>query len=215
MPFLGDCAVRHMGAVLAEIEASSFRRSTARRTAMPVVPRGGAGLDAEHQLDPWRPGRADSRLRPAGRRRWCRTAAGWSIDRRFLLEEDIADGQGRVERDRRAGCSASGAASATRSATCMEVLPLMTDRDAPVAAAVARAIAAVLGREPDYRGLARHLRPEAHRPHRPAAELRRLRAGHSGPRAPARRICRRRRHGRRGDGDGPWRWAICSASRQE
>src|SRR5690606_38216221 len=40
MPFLGDCAVRHMGAVVAEMEASLFPALAARRTAMPVVPEG-------------------------------------------------------------------------------------------------------------------------------------------------------------------------------
>ena len=38
MPFLGDCAVRHMGAVLAEMEESLWPALAARRTAMPVVP---------------------------------------------------------------------------------------------------------------------------------------------------------------------------------
>ena len=37
---------------------------------------GGAGLDAQHQLAARRPGRAAA-TSPAGRRRWCPTAAGW------------------------------------------------------------------------------------------------------------------------------------------
>ena len=40
MPFLGDCAVRHMGAVLSEMEDSLFPALSARRTEMPVVPDG-------------------------------------------------------------------------------------------------------------------------------------------------------------------------------
>jgi succinyl-diaminopimelate desuccinylase len=40
MPFLGDCAVRHMGAVLAEMEATLFPLLAGKRTEMPVVPEG-------------------------------------------------------------------------------------------------------------------------------------------------------------------------------
>ncbi len=40
MPFLGDCAVRHMGAVLAEMEESLFPALALKRTDMPVVPEG-------------------------------------------------------------------------------------------------------------------------------------------------------------------------------
>ena len=59
MPFLGDCAVRHMGAVLDAFERELW--------PMPgTAPHGDAGgarrcpcVDAERQLDPWRPvGRA-------------------------------------------------------------------------------------------------------------------------------------------------------------
>ncbi|MEH6728416.1 MAG: acetylornithine deacetylase/succinyl-diaminopimelate desuccinylase family protein, partial [Hyphomicrobiales bacterium] len=38
MPFLGDCAVRHMGAVLDEMETTLFPALLEKRTAMPVVP---------------------------------------------------------------------------------------------------------------------------------------------------------------------------------
>jgi len=40
MPFLGDCAVRHMGAVLSEFENKLFPAMAARHTDMPVVPEG-------------------------------------------------------------------------------------------------------------------------------------------------------------------------------
>jgi len=40
MPFLGDCAVRHMGAVLAEMESTLFPALARKRTDMPVVPEG-------------------------------------------------------------------------------------------------------------------------------------------------------------------------------
>lgn len=40
MPFLGDCAVRHMGAVIDKFEAKLYPAMSARRTDMPVVPDG-------------------------------------------------------------------------------------------------------------------------------------------------------------------------------
>ena len=58
MPFLGDCAVRHMGAVLDALERellADARPAPAHRDAGGA--RRGARLDAQPQLDPWRPGR--------------------------------------------------------------------------------------------------------------------------------------------------------------
>ena len=40
MPFLGDCAVRHMGAVLEEFERDLYPKLQKRKTEMPVVPEG-------------------------------------------------------------------------------------------------------------------------------------------------------------------------------
>ena len=40
MPFLGDCAVRHMAAVVERLERDLWPRLAERRTAMPVVPEG-------------------------------------------------------------------------------------------------------------------------------------------------------------------------------
>ena len=67
MPFLGDSAIRHMGAVLDAFEAELYPAlAAAHRHA------GGAGrrapVDHQHQLDPWRHGRGLFRL-PVGLRR--------------------------------------------------------------------------------------------------------------------------------------------------
>ncbi|MYH58858.1 MAG: acetylornithine deacetylase/succinyl-diaminopimelate desuccinylase family protein, partial [Boseongicola sp. SB0675_bin_26] len=40
MPFLGDCAVRHMGAILREMEDKLYPALAAKRTDMPIVPEG-------------------------------------------------------------------------------------------------------------------------------------------------------------------------------
>ncbi|TGS89982.1 succinyl-diaminopimelate desuccinylase, partial [Mesorhizobium sp. M8A.F.Ca.ET.213.01.1.1] len=72
-----------------------------------------------------------------------------TIDRRFLLEEDLAtvksqvtDILERLKRERKK--------FDYEIRDLMEVLPLMTERDAPVVKAVAQGIMAIFDREPDY-----------------------------------------------------------------
>src|SRR3546814_15604613 len=43
MPFLGDCAVRHMGAFLQKLETELYPALAKKRTDMPVVPEGEIG----------------------------------------------------------------------------------------------------------------------------------------------------------------------------
>ena len=71
------------------------------------------------------------------------------IDRRFLLEEDIATVKSEVTSilDR---LKSSRPKFDYRIRDLMEVLPLMTERDAPVVTAVAQGIREIFGREPDY-----------------------------------------------------------------
>jgi succinyl-diaminopimelate desuccinylase len=147
MPFLGDCAVRHMGAVIAEMEESLWPQLAARRTAMPVVPPSarastlnvnslhGGQAEPEAGFDGWPSPVVPDRARMV-------------IDRRFLAEEDIADvkaefratvERARERRDFR-----------YRIRDMHEVLPTLTARDAPVSAALARAVEATLGRAPEY-----------------------------------------------------------------
>ena len=141
MPFLGDCAVRHMAAVLDKFERELMPALAAKRTTMPVVPEGAkqstlninslhGGLDEGHDGLP-------SALVPDS----CRMV----IDRRFLIEEDLAEVKAEVvallealARER------PGFAYEIRD--IMEVLPTMTEADAPVVRAVEAAIEQVLGR---------------------------------------------------------------------
>ena len=71
------------------------------------------------------------------------------IDRRFLLEEALSEVKDEVvtllER-----LKASRSRFDYTIRDIMEVLPLMTEQDAPVAQAVAEGIREVLGREPEY-----------------------------------------------------------------
>ncbi len=57
MPFLGDCAVRHMGAVLDAFEDELFPALDTQADAHAGGAGGRAALDHEHQFDPWRPDR--------------------------------------------------------------------------------------------------------------------------------------------------------------
>ena len=86
---------------------------------------------------------------PACPRPTCPTACRLTIDRRFLLEEDLAtvksevtDILDRLKRERKK--------FDYEIRDLMEVLPLMTERDAPVVKAVAQGIMAIFDREPDY-----------------------------------------------------------------
>ncbi|MGO8869606.1 MAG: acetylornithine deacetylase/succinyl-diaminopimelate desuccinylase family protein [Alphaproteobacteria bacterium] len=141
MPFLGNCAVRHMGAVLERIEKSLIPRLAQKYTRMPVVPEGakrssininsvhgGLGEDFEGLPSPLVP---DS----------CRMV----IDRRYLIEEDPEEVRREIVdiletlKGERAGFSYS-------LSEVLHFLPTLTDADAPVVRAVSAEIERVLGR---------------------------------------------------------------------
>lgn len=146
MPFLGDSAVRHMGAVLHAFEEELFPALDTKQTRMPVVPEGARrstmNINSIHggQTDDYFPGLPSPNVPDS-----CKLV----IDRRFLLEEDIGDVKrevtsilDRLKRDRPKFDYVIR--------DLMEVLPLMTERDAPVVEAVADGIRTVFGRDPDY-----------------------------------------------------------------
>jgi len=137
MPFLGDCAVRHMGAVLQAFEHDLFPALAARRTEHPVVPDG-----ARHSTEAISDYTGmPSALVPDR----CRMV----VDRRFLLEESLDDVRQevhgilkRIEADR------DGFRYDVRE--LFSVLPTVTDKTSPVVTAVASAIEAQLGQSPSY-----------------------------------------------------------------
>jgi len=148
MPFLGDCAVRHMGAVLAEMEATLFPLLAGKRTAMPVVPDGARAstlnINAIHGGEPVQEDDYTGLPAPCVPDR-CRI----TIDRRFLIEEDIAEVKAEViammERIR---ARRPGFVYEVRD--LFEVQPTMTERDAPVVTTVAAAIERVLHRQAQF-----------------------------------------------------------------
>lgn len=146
MPFLGDSAIRHMSAVLAAFEEELFPALDRKQTKMPVVPEGARrstmNINSIHggQTEDFRPGLPAPNVPDS-----CRTV----IDRRFLLEESIDDVKAEVTSilDRLKSERPKFDYSIN---DLFEVQPNMTDRDAPVVAAVAEGIREIFGKEPDY-----------------------------------------------------------------
>ena len=145
MPFLGDCAVRHMAAVIAEMEATLWPALASRETAMPVAPpqarRSTLNLNAIHGGEAERAAE-DTGLPAANVPDRCRLV----IDRRFLAEEELAavKAELRALLDR---VAARRPGFRARMRDLFEVRPSMTAEDAPVARAVAAAVEAALGRK--------------------------------------------------------------------
>ncbi|MDE2791104.1 MAG: acetylornithine deacetylase/succinyl-diaminopimelate desuccinylase family protein [Paracoccaceae bacterium] len=148
MPFLGDCAVRHMGAVLSAFERELFPALAAKSTTMPVVPPAARqsclNVNALHGGEPEQDDDFSGFPAACVPDR-CRMV----VDRRFLFEESIADVKSEVtEILDRLQENRPGFRYAIRD--LFEVLPVMADRDSPVAASVARSIHQVLGRDPEF-----------------------------------------------------------------
>lgn len=148
MPFLGDCAVRHMGAVVAEMEQVLFPALAARTTQMPVVPEG--AKQSTLNINSLHGGLAEpgadytgypSALVPDT----CRMV----IDRRFLMEENI-DAVKQEMQDILESVKSKRARFSYELRDMHQVLPTMTDRDAPIVQSVSRAVETVLGKLPEY-----------------------------------------------------------------
>ena len=141
MPFLGDCALRHMGAVVAEMERTLWPALALRRTAMPVVPEGARAstlnLNSLHGGQP----EIDGTGLPSP---CVPDSARLVVDRRFLMEERLEE----VEAEIRAVLERVAQARPELRWDLRElhrVLPTMTEPDAPVVRAVSRAVEEVLG----------------------------------------------------------------------
>lgn len=148
MPFLGDCAVRHMGAVLDQFETTLYPALAGRHTDMPVVPEG--ARVSTMNINSIHGGQAEI---PAGSTALpshcvpdsCRIV----IDRRYLIEEDQAGVKAEVinvlEGLKRTRDNFDYALRELN-----HVAPSMTDRDAPVVSTVAAAISDVLKQTPEF-----------------------------------------------------------------
>jgi succinyl-diaminopimelate desuccinylase len=145
MPFLGDCAVRHMNAVIDRLEQDLYPKLAARRTDMPVVPSGARhstmNINSIHGGQAEQQGGYPAACVPDS----CRMV----IDRRWLIEESIDSVKAEVVAllnqlvEDRAGFT-------YRIRDIFEVKPTMADRNGPVARMTAAAIRRVIGRDPEF-----------------------------------------------------------------
>ena len=148
MPYLGDCAVRHMGAVIAEMEATLFPALGMRETAMPVVPAGSrqstmninsihGGLGEPEEGYTGYP----SALVP--------DRCVITIDRRYLIEEDPVQVKAEIEAlMQRVKAERPGFEYEVRD--LFEVHPVMIGEDMPVAATLSAAIQEVMGQKAEF-----------------------------------------------------------------
>jgi len=148
MPFQGECAVRHMGAIIEALEHKLLPALAAKQSAMPVVPEQARqptlNINSIHgglpESDDDYTG-LPSALVPDRSR--------MVLDRRFIIEEDIED----VRRELQSLLQEVGHSRPAFKAKTKElfsVIPTMTDKDAPIVKAVADAIQEQLGKQPDY-----------------------------------------------------------------
>ncbi len=144
MPFLGDCAVRHMHAVVERFERDLYPKLAARRTDMPVVPSG-----ARHStlnINSIHGGQAEFAGYPAP---LVSDSCRMVIDRRLLIEESMDSVKGEV-RELLDQLAADRAGFRYSIRDIFEVHPTMADRNGPVARSTAAAIRRVLGRDPEF-----------------------------------------------------------------
>ena len=144
MPFLGDCAVRHMHAFIDRLERDLYPRLAARSTDMPVVPSG-----AKHStmnINSIHGGQAETSGYPAP---CVPDSCRMVIDRRLLIEESIEGVKGEMRAlleqlaEEREGFT-------YELRDIFEVQPTMADRNGPVARSTAAAIQRVLGRPAEF-----------------------------------------------------------------
>ncbi|MFZ7093290.1 acetylornithine deacetylase/succinyl-diaminopimelate desuccinylase family protein [Primorskyibacter sp. 2E233] len=148
MPFLGDCAIRHMGAVLDAFEDQLYPAMATRRTEMPVVPEGARqstmNISAIHGGSDELP-KDYSGLPACCVPDSCRIV----IDRRYLVEEPFEAVQGEIVGILE-GLKADRPRFDYELREINKIIPSMTDRDATVVTTVAEAVREVLGKEPDF-----------------------------------------------------------------
>ncbi|MDB4841984.1 acetylornithine deacetylase/succinyl-diaminopimelate desuccinylase family protein [Planktomarina sp.] len=148
MPFLGDCAVRHMGAVIDKFETELYPAMLQRHTEMPVVPDG--ARQSTMNINSIHGGQSEPDDDFTGLPAHCvPDSCRIVIDRRFLVEETLEDVRNEVE-------NLLDQLKLERPKFDYElrelnsVLPSMTDKTAPIAASLARQIYQVLGKEADF-----------------------------------------------------------------
>ena len=148
MPFLGDCAVRHMGAVIDEMERTLYPLLAGKHTAMPVIPEG--ARSSTLNINSIHGGAREPEDGYTGLPAPCvPDRCRIVIDRRFLIEEQLSEVKAEIARlMERVRAERPSLSYEIRD--LFEVIPSMTDKDAPVVRTTAAAIERVLGIEAGY-----------------------------------------------------------------
>ena len=148
MPFLGDSAIRHMGAVLKEFEEKLYPKLKTIKTNMPVVPEGaksstmninsihGGEVEQEKGFSGYpAPVVADN----------CKIV----IDRRFLIEEEIQKVKKDID-DILKNLENKRENFSYKITDLHEVIPTMTDKNSRLVSELTSSIKEILGVNPDY-----------------------------------------------------------------
>lgn len=145
MPFLGDCAIRHMHAVVDRFEQELFPALKQKQTDMPVVPDG--AKESTLNINSMHGGLAEgfeglpAPMVPDS----CRMV----IDRRFLIEESLPEVKQEVNQILEA-LSNSREGFRYNIKDLFEVIPTMADRNAAVVREVAAAVESTLGQPAEF-----------------------------------------------------------------
>jgi succinyl-diaminopimelate desuccinylase len=148
MPFLGDCAVRHMGAVLAEMEKILFPRLAEQQTEMPVAPE--AARRSTLNINSIHGGLAEPDADYTGMPSACvPDRCVITIDRRFLIEEDLAEVKAEIDQlMQKVARERPDFSYEIRD--LFEVHPVLADKKAPIVTTVSDAIRDVMGVDPAF-----------------------------------------------------------------
>jgi succinyl-diaminopimelate desuccinylase len=141
MPFLGDNAVRHMGAVIEALERETFPALGDLETAMPVVPEGARRPTLNiNSIHGGQPDVTDGLPAPV-----VPDACRMVFDRRLLIEEDMDEVKARM-RALLDGLAQTRPGFRYSMRDLFEVRPVMTEPERPVVRATAEAVGRILGR---------------------------------------------------------------------
>ncbi len=148
MPFLGDCAIRHMGAVIREMEEALYPLLASKTTNYPIVPEG--ARQSTMNLNSIHGGEKEQDSDFAGFSAPCvPDLCRIRIDRRFLPEESIESVKSEIEKMLES--IKTKRPDFEYSVTEMFSVPsILTEKDAPIVQSVHKSIQEVLGGSPEY-----------------------------------------------------------------
>ncbi len=148
MPFLGDCAIRHMGAVIREMEEALYPMLASKTTNYPIVPEG--ARQSTMNLNSIHGGEKEQDSDFAGFSAPCvPDLCRIRIDRRFLPEESIESVKSEIEKMLES--IKTKRPDFEYSVTEMFSVPsILTEKDAPIVQSVHKSIQEVLGGSPEY-----------------------------------------------------------------